>query len=131
MKKLIFLTALFIGISSSNASEINPKDLIEIWGNSEDGGKTFWGYDQYFADGSLKSWGQIPETPVKYKLEGTYQVKHKFKLSSCLTISKTSHPEFIPTGTHWCDEIIKLNDKVFTFKSSNGKMTTLYRQNPK
>lgn len=113
---------------SSIANEIDPKDIIGIWGNSEDGGKTIWAYDQYFPNGSLKSWGRIPQTPIQFKVEGTYEVKHKFKTSSCLTISKTSHPELMPVGEHWCDEIIELNDKVFVYKSSDGEITILYRQ---
>ena len=128
MKISIIIFVLITSTFSSVANEIDSNYLIGVWGNSEDGGKTIWGYDQYFSDGSFKSWGEIPQPPIKYELEGTYKVKHKFKSSSCLTISKTSDPEIMPIGEHWCDEIIELNDKVFLFKSSDGEITTLYRQ---
>jgi hypothetical protein len=128
VKKSIILFVLMMSSLSTVANEIEFKNLIGVWGNSEDGGKTIWGYDQYFSNGSFKSWGEIPMSSRKYEVEGSYEVKHKFKTNSCLTISKTSAPDIMPIGEHWCDEIIELNDKVFRFKSSYGEITTLYRQ---
>ena len=128
MKKSVILVILMMSSLSAVATEIEFKNLVGIWGNSEDGGKTIWGYDQYFADGTFKSWGEIPMYSIKYEVEGSFEVKKELKTKSCLTISKTSDANIMPIGENWCDEIIELNDKVFRFKSRDGEITTLYRQ---
>ncbi len=128
MKILTLIFLLITCSTSSFANEIKPENLIGVWGNSENGGKTIWGYDQYLSDGTFKSWGEIPGTSINYEVEGVYQLKQKFSTKTCLTVSKTSHPDIMPIGESWCDELIELNDMFLTFKSSDGELTTIYRQ---
>ena len=130
MKQTIVLGVLLtlLGPTVATASDIDRQRLVGVWGNSDDGGKTIWGYDQYFADGRLRSWGTLPQTTIKYELEATYQFKQKFGTISCLTITKSSFPEFLPVGEYWCDTIIDVNDNTFTFKRKDGSVATLYRQ---
>lgn len=113
-------------VSASFAKPVNTALLIGTWGNSEDGGETFWGYDKYLEDGTLVSWGTYPETEFSYKVRATYAIKVKFGTFSCLTITESS-PMTDFVGEFWCDEIIELTSETFTFKSADGEVTTLYR----
>ena len=72
------------------------------------------------------SWGTYPETDFSYKVRADYELKVKFGTFSCLTITESSPiTDFV--GEFWCDEIIELTAETFTFKSSDGELTTLYR----
>ena len=125
MKLLICMMLLSLACGTF-ARQIDTSLLIGTWGNSEDGGKTFWGYDKYLKDGTLVSWGAYPETDFSYKVRADYEVKVKFGTFSCLTITESSPiTDFV--GEFWCDEIIELTAETFTFKSSDGELTTLYR----
>lgn len=126
---VVSLFATLVTVPSAMAGSIDPQQLVGVWGNSSDGGKTFWGYDQYFADGSTRSWGTVPNTTIHYEVEAMYNVKQKFDITNCLTIVGTSHPEVMPVGSSWCDEILEVNDSFLTYKSSDGSIVTLYRQN--
>lgn len=126
MKICNFFLVLLILSASVFAAPIDTAKLVGTWGNSDDGGKTFWGYDKYLPNGVLVSWGTT--FGVQYNIEATYKIKRKFKVESCITIIKADvDEEFI--GQSWCDEIVELNDEIFKFKSDDGEVTTLYRQN--
>ncbi|MBW8190267.1 hypothetical protein K0504_04385 [Neiella marina] len=125
---VLSLFTTLVAIPSAYADHIDPAKLVGVWGNSSDGGKTFWGYDQYFSDGSTRSWGTVPDTTINYEVEAFYQVKQKFDITNCLTIVGTTHPEVMPVGSSWCDEILEVNDSYLTYKSTDGSVVTLYRQ---
>ncbi|WKE64257.1 hypothetical protein PVT67_11200 [Gallaecimonas kandeliae] len=129
MERPIALIPLLLAFSlPAMAASLDISKLVGIWGNSEDGGKTFWGYDQYLADGSTKSWGTVPNSEFSYEIEGRYEIKEKFGTLSCVTVTKTSAPALVPVGSRICDTLIDINDKTFVFKSDEGEVTTLYRQ---
>ncbi|WP_334013678.1 hypothetical protein [Alteromonas sp. S167] len=125
MKIYSFYLLLLFFTSGSFAAQVDMSKLIGTWGNSDDGGRTFWGYDKYLPDGVLVSWGTT--YGVKYNIEAMYKINRKFKIESCITITKADiGEEFV--GESWCDEILELNDEIFKFKSDDGEITTLYRQ---
>lgn len=107
---------------------IDKNDLVGVWRYSEDGGKTFWGYEEYAADGILNSWGAFPDSAEKYQVTSTFEMKVTDKVLSCITIIKSSAPSFLGPGSSWCDEIIEMTDKTFTYRSSDGEVTKMYRQ---
>ena len=123
---VLIISSLLIGCG--NAQDKVKNDLIGVWGNSEDGGKTFWGYDEYLPNGTLFAWGTLPGSHVSYNIEASYNIKKEAALMSCLTINKSSEPEFIPVGLYWCDEIVEVNSGIFKFKDEDGEVTTLYKQ---
>ncbi|MBD1389682.1 hypothetical protein IC617_09595 [Neiella sp. HB171785] len=124
---IISLLAL-VNAPAVAGQHIDPQKLVGIWGSSDDGGETFWGYDQYFTDGSTRSWGTVPQTNIRYEIEAFYNVKQKFDVSNCLTVTNSSHPELMPVGSSWCDEIIEVNDDQLTYRNTDGSLVTLYRQ---
>jgi hypothetical protein len=124
--RLSFLI-LFLLITDS-VFAIDKMDLVGVWRYSEDGGKTFWGYEEYKADGTLDSWGVFPDSDETYQVKSTFEIKVADKVLSCITIVKSSAPSFLGSGSSWCDEILEATDKTFTYKSSDGEVTTMYRQ---
>ena len=104
--------------------------IIGTWGNSDDGGKTFWAYDKYSSDGTVFSWGEVPDSDIKYEVSSKFEIKTvKGGYLSCLTITATSHSDMMPIGYHWCDKIIKLTNKEFTYMKDSGKSYTIYKIN--
>ncbi|WP_415911301.1 hypothetical protein [Neptuniibacter sp. QD37_11] len=126
MKFLKYLIVMMLIFNTSAFADIN---VVGVWGSSDDGGKTFWGFDEFKEDGTVKSWGVIPESNLRIELEATYEVVSESKeIKNCLEITKTSTPVIMPIGTYWCDTIIRVDDKVLVFKSDDGVVTTLYKQ---
>jgi hypothetical protein len=127
MIRLIFCL-LFLSFSSL-ADEFSPELLVGVWGNSDDGGKTFWAYDEYTADGKILSWGEIPEANINFKIKTIYNLKkEEGTYFNCLKIVSTSHPEMLPVGEKWCSTMVKIDSKEFHFVNKQGKYRVLYRQ---
>ena len=127
MKPLLSIL-FFISLSFPAFSiEIDVNKLEGLWGNSEDGGKTIWGFEHYKADGVLDSWGDYYS--FKYVIKSTYQLKRdKGNLYSCIVITETSNAAIMPIGESWCDQVLKITDTEFHFKSTDGRVSVLYRQ---
>lgn len=68
---------------------IDIAKLVGSWGNSDDGGQTFWGYDKYLPNGVLVSWGTT--NGGQYSIEAIYKINRKLK--SCITITKAEVDE--------------------------------------
>ncbi|MCH1928942.1 hypothetical protein L9G16_01965 [Shewanella sp. A25] len=122
---ILFAGLLFMG--HGQCASVPIEKLIGTWGSSDDGGKTFWGFDQYFANGTIKSWGTLPESDESFRVEAQYRIKVKFGTFACLTVTQSQpYMEFV--GESWCDEIIEVNDAIFKYRTDDGVITTLYRQ---
>jgi len=119
---------LFLSFSSF-ADEFSPALLVGVWGNSDDGGKTFWAYDEYTTDGKILSRGEIPGSDINFKIETAYNLKKKEgTYFNCLEIISTSHPEMLPVGKKWCNTMVKIDSKEFHFINKRGKARVLFRQ---
>jgi len=117
-------------VSSAMANVINKDDLVGVWGSSEDHGKTFWGFDQYHANGRLMSWGTLPDTAESFELVGTYQLITQNAMSvNCITILESSRPDVISPGTQICSLITKLNNSEMHYIDEEGQQHVLYKQN--
>ncbi len=121
---IIFIVASFL----FGCTDIQNKDFIGIWGASDDGGKSFWGFYEYLPDETLIVWGTVPGSSVSYNVEANYVIKKEEVLLHCVTIKKSSIPEFIPVGLNWCDEIVEINSNIFKFRDKAGEITTRYKQ---
>lgn len=119
---LIVLTVVFNCIG---ADELNYKKLIVgKWGylQKEDG--SYWGYDEYFADGTVHAWGVNPETLQNWEIWGTVEIKDNV---SCSTTTKSSDPNIIPIGIRVCDEIISIDASSIIWRHQDGNMTMVER----
>lgn len=78
----------------------------------------------YFPGGKLHSYGYTdPNDPGNYFfVDGKWEIKDK---NSCITINYSRDNIFTP-GDYWCDPIIEINTKVFTYNLS-GENVTMYR----
>lgn len=108
------------GNSQNKLSEL----IVGKWGNSFDGGKTFWAYDEYTSDGEIISYGEPPESGIKFNILSDYKINGS---TSCAIVKKTSHPDIMSIGHKTCSEIRDINEKNIIFKSEDGKITVLYR----
>ena len=123
-KVLIFLFLIGLSvITSAHAGEDYKQLIIGKWGNSDDGGQTFWGFDEYYSDGAIISTGIDSLTYEEWSIKSTYKITDN---ESCFTVVETTSPKSIPVGYKGCDEIVSIDDEQFKFKD-NDKITTLYR----
>ncbi|GAB1623971.1 hypothetical protein AAOGI_40210 [Agarivorans albus] len=129
MKLSILLLPLLLTSGLLHAQDaINPDSLIGLWGSSEDQGQSIWGYDQYNADGTINSWGTFPDSIADFRIDGRYEISGDLGTTICLTISRTSHPEILPVGTQWCDQIISISEDEFVYQDPDGEQHVVYRQ---
>lgn len=100
------------------------KLLVGKWGylQKEDG--SYWGYDEYFADGTVHAWGVNPETKRSWEIWGTVELNDNI---SCSTTTKSSDPDLIPIGAKVCDEIISIDASSIIWKHQDGNMTIVER----
>ena len=123
MNRLItkFLIICFVSSNSVGAEQINYAQLlVGKWGylQKEDG--SYWGYDEYFADGTVHAWGINPETQQSWEIWGTVELKENI---SCSTTTKSSDPNLIPIGIKVCDEIVAIDETSIIWKHQDGNMT--------
>jgi hypothetical protein len=129
MKLSVFLLPLAFASGLLQAQQaIDPNSLLGVWGTSEDQGQSIWGYDHYHADGTINSWGTFPDSIADFRVDGRYQISGDLGQTICITISRTSHPEILPVGSQWCDQLISITEDEFTYQDSEGEQHVLYRQ---
>ena len=121
----LILIAIIFAVSSVPLHSANSFEglIIGKWGNSDDGGKTFWGFDEYFNNGTILSTGIDQYTYGDYVIESTFEIKNE---KSCFTVTKSSDPRGVAVGHKRCDKIVLINDKHFKFER-DGEIITLYR----
>lgn len=130
MKILIKLTSLLVIIlASAVARDFDQSMLVGTWGDSEDGGETFWAYNKYTGDGKLISWGKIPGAGISYEITSEYEIEKRDEENySCITITGTSDPNVMPVGYNWCDKVVEVTNSEFTYMNDEGKTFTMYKQ---
>jgi hypothetical protein len=128
MRVLILSCTLLFLLGCDAIKSSGEYRLIGKWGNSEDKGVTFWGYDELFDDGTMHSWGVIPQTDISYDIKGVYTSPDSIPGMACFEITDSSHPSLTPVNTKWCNEILEITKDVHIFKGESGEVTTLYRQ---
>src|SRR5258706_11226488 len=98
--------------------------LIGTWGASDDGGKTFVGFETYQQDGRFLSQGTLPDG-TKFRLSGTFEVRGR---TSCTQVMETSIPLIMPLGHISCGEILSIDGAKREIRLiSSGKTYTDYR----
>ena len=126
----VFLVILLVLAGPLHAKVLSSEDLIGVWGSSEDQGKTFWGFDQYAANGKLISWGTLPDSELSFELEGHYEVlSDQQSAISCIVITRSSHPDMLAVGDEICSLIVKLSATELHYVDTEGEYHVLYKQN--
>ena len=100
------------------------KLIIGKWGNSNDGGITFWSYDEYTSNKKIYSYGVVPGSETKFDIVSSYEIKDS---RSCATIKETSHPDIMPIGHITCAEIKDINENKIIFEADDGEMVILHK----
>lgn len=96
--------------------------LIGIWGNSDDEGRTFWGYDEFTSDGYDIATGIIPETGRTFRSVATYTVTGN---KNCMRTTESDNQSI---GDYFCDEILYIDEKILRYRSPfTSEIKTLYR----
>lgn len=96
--------------------------LIGTWGNSDDEGRTFWGYDEFTSDGYDIATGVIPETGRAFRTVATYTVTGN---KNCMRITESDN---LSVGDYSCDEVLYIDDKILRYRSPfTSEIKTLYR----
>ena len=105
----------------ANAEDINYLDLlVGKWGYLQKDDASYWGYEEYFADGTVHAWGVNPDTEQSWEIWGTVEITGNV---SCSVTTKSSNPGLIPVGAKVCDEIISIDSSSIIWKHQDGNMT--------
>ena len=94
--------------------------LVGKWGYLQKDDGTYWGYDEYFADGTVHAWGVNPDTQQKWEIWGTVEITGN---TSCSVTTKSSNPNFIPVGVEVCNEIVSIDERSIIWRHQDGNMT--------
>ncbi|MBT1444853.1 hypothetical protein KJI95_09995 [Shewanella sp. JM162201] len=128
---LVFCAALALmpaAQASDNAGRIAASELglVGVWGNSDDSGKTFWGFDEYRGDGTFRAWGNQPDG-VAYQASGVYQVVFEGgQKKLCLKFIKVSEPLNDIVGEVFCSIIVSVDGKPLCLKMKKPAKSALF-----
>lgn len=102
--------------------------LQGAWCNSDDGGKTCWGYDM-FVGGSVNSCGRFPETRTDFTGQSRYTISGA---KVCHVVTDSSVPEVLKPGERFCVQILKIDSRTQRFRYlETGEETVVYRVDAK
>jgi hypothetical protein len=99
--------------------------LLGVWGNSDDEGRTFWGFDEFRADGTLASTGTFPVGTEPFRLAGTFDVSGR---KVCSRVTEASGSATLPVGHSFCVEVLYIDSNIQRYRSDEDQeIHTLYR----
>ncbi len=134
MRLLLALAAIvFAGLSACSSSEPNKTlandplrvSLRGLWGLSDDGGLTFWAYDEYLSDGTVIRTGTVPKTRAQIRFVSAYTVSGS---TICTRVTETSTPTQVSVGLQVCEDVVHIDEKVMRTRSELGpEIQTFYR----
>lgn len=98
--------------------------LQGAWCNSDDGGKTCWGYD-IFERGNSKYCGAFPESGKAYAGTSKYEIRGN---RICHTVASTSDEAILKVGELVCFIVLDIDADKQSFRSVDDlKIIKLYR----
>lgn len=101
--------------------------LVGVWCNSDDGGKTCWGFDEFREDGTVSSCSLPPGATQAWRGSATYEVKGVY---SCLIVTDSSDATMRP-GERICAQVLEINSVLQRYKYTDASAEfTLYRRRP-
>jgi hypothetical protein len=99
-----------------------------VWCNSEDGGKTCAGFDEFHADGRLTSCGKFSFDRRPFTASGNYEVKGR---AVCAVITEASANYAVRPGFRFCVEMLEVTRDRQRYRMTVGdksEVQTLYRR---
>ena len=120
---LAFLIAPLASMGAPLKGEALEKSLEGAWCNSDDGGKTCFGYDD-FSKGSMNSCGSVPETGALVTLQTAYEVRGN---RVCHTATAVNKGSLVNIGDIFCVDVLDISRRSMRYRLLSGEMITVYR----
>lgn len=99
--------------------------LEGVWCNSNDGGRSCWAYDEFFADGSFEACGQTDDDPRPFRGGGPVSVSGR---RMCYTVAFASGSFWLPPGSRYCTEILAIDSQMHRYRDIDTQQEfTLHR----
>jgi hypothetical protein len=118
------LIVLVLSSQVSGGESLTQSEFIGVTCNSADGGKTCYGYNETYGDGTSDSCGRVPDGGPEFALKLTYTVSGNI---SCETVVKTSHPEVMPVGEKFCVVNLTRESDSYTYRFTDDEPTRIRR----
>lgn len=113
MKQMKYLMVLAFLPCISIATPFSRDDFIGVTCSSADGGKTCYGYNETYGDGTMDSCGRVPNGGPKFAMKLTYEVNQNTK---CETVVKTTHQRIMPVGAKFCAIYLERKSGELTYR---------------
>ena len=118
---LLIFSPIVNSLSNQDVAAGYSRYISGLWaeGYDDDGNISF--YSHYFPNGQVHSYGYTDPGDEKsyYFGDGVWEIRDG---SRCITITYSSDKDY-ETGYTWCNRIVEINAKVFTFESSDTHKT--------
>lgn len=87
--------------------------LQGVWCNSNDGGKSCWAYDEFFADGSFEACGRTDDDPRPFRGGGPVSVTGR---RMCYTVAFASDNFWLRPGDRYCTDILSIDASTHRYR---------------
>jgi hypothetical protein len=111
----------------ASAAPLSRPDFMGVTCSSSDGGKTCYGYNETYSNGTMDSCGRVPNGGPDFAMKLVYEINANTK---CETVVKTSHPNVMPVGTRYCAIYLERMTDGFTYRFDDdkpGKIRRIFR----
>lgn len=92
--------------------------LIGTWGQSDDGGKSFSGYDRFETDGGWSSRIPVGSSGVEYKVQGRWKVAGPVV---CMHVTSSTMPAMFAPDSVLCAKVLQIDAQQHRFQHVGGK----------
>jgi hypothetical protein len=118
------LIALAFTPCFSSAAPLSRADFIGVTCSSADNGKTCWGFNETYGDGTMDSCGRAPNGGPEFAMKLVYEITENTK---CETVVKTTHPRIMPVGTKFCAIYLERKPDGFTYRFDDDEPSKIRR----
>ena len=99
--------------------------LQGVWCNSNDGGRTCWAYDEFFADGSFAACGRTDDDPRPFRGGGPASVSGRRMRN---TVAFASDNFWLRPGGRYCTDILSIDARTHRYRDIDTQQEfTLHR----
>ena len=100
-------TALAQGRSPEDAAL--HRALLGVWCNSDDGGRSCWAWDEFYADGTFEACGRTEDDPRPFRGGGRVDVTGR---RMCYVVTFASENFWLRPGGRYCTDIVAIDDRM-------------------
>ncbi len=117
---------LLLGAQSSVPTDSALRQaLLGVWCNSDDGGNTCWGFDEFRSDGTVKSCALPPGSERPWVGAALFAVRG---ITSCIVMTESTD-ETMPPGHSLCVEVLEINARFQRYRfTDSAEEFVLYRR---